>query len=221
MTHKILNQPKCPILALKILHHMNPRVSEYIAGSAEFAQPILTHIRRLVHEACPEVEETIKWSFPHFEYKGVICSMAAFKQHCAMAFWKAPLMKDPHGILNPAGEGAMGHMGRITGIKDLPSDQVMVEYIREAIRLNEAGEKRPARTRPASPVVAEVPESLRLALDKNPKAKEAFEQFSPSAKKEYIEWIVEARTDTTREKRLADAIKWISEGKKRNWKYER
>ena len=199
----------------------NSATTSYIINSAEFARPILEHLRKLIHEACPDVEETIKWSFPHFEYKGVIFSMAAFKQHCVMVFWKAPLMKDPHHILNPTGEGAMGHMGKIRSLKDLPVDKILKEYFLEAIRLNEEGVKLPSKPKTEVKQSGAVPESLVKALDENPKAKAVFEMFSPSAKKEYIEWIAEAKTDATRDKRLANAMEWISEGKKRNWKYER
>src|SRR5882757_7669780 len=101
-------------------------IDAYIARSADFAKPILNHIRELVHKACPDVEEKMKWSFPHFDYKGeMMCSMAAFKQHAAFGFWKAALMKDPILTETSKSEVAMGHLGRITSLKDLPSDKKM------------------------------------------------------------------------------------------------
>lgn len=113
----------------------------YFAKSAGFAKPVLEHIRALVHKACPDVQETMKWSFPHFDYKGTMCSMAGFKQHCSFSFWKASLMKDPDKILTTTGGEAMGHFGKITRLKDLPSSKIMIKYIKEAAKLNVAGVK--------------------------------------------------------------------------------
>lgn len=123
----------------------NARINLYISKSADFAKPILIHIRELVHTACPDVEETMKWSFPHFDYKGMICSMAAFKQHCAFGFWKAALMKDKSLVANAESESAMGHFGKITSLKDIPSDKKMIAYITEAMMLNDNGVKLPAK----------------------------------------------------------------------------
>lgn len=117
------------------------RVDAYIAASEDFARPVLNHLRQLVHKACPEVTETMKWSFPHFDYKGVMCSMAGFKQHCAFGFWKALLMRDPHLLQKAKSEEAMGHLGKITSLKDLPSDKILIQYIKEAKQLNEEGVK--------------------------------------------------------------------------------
>lgn len=194
------------------------RVDDYIKKAQPFAQPILTHLRELVHKACPEVEETMKWSFPHFDYKGVMCSMAAFKQHCAFGFWKAALMK--HTILmdNAKSEVAMGHLGRITSLKDLPSDKTLISYIKEAKKLNDDGVKLPAKIKTAQKSI-EAPAELIAALRKNKVAQAIFDAFSPSHKREYIEWITEAKTEATKEKRLTQAIEMMAEGKSRNWKY--
>lgn len=195
------------------------RVDDYIAKAAPFAQPILKHFRKLVHEACPDVEETIKWGFPCFDYKGVMCSMTGFKQHCAFNFWKAALMKDADKLLATAkSEVAMGNLGRITSLKDLPSDKKLLGYVKESMKLNEANVKMP-RKAPTTNKELSVPDYLIAALKKNKKAKEIFDGFSYSNKKEYITWLTEAKTDATREKRLTDAIQWMSEGKIRNWKY--
>ena len=201
------------------MKNTSPEVDRYIAAAAPFARPILERIRSAFHKAHPEVTETMKWSFPHFEYKGLLGSMAAFKQHVSWGFWKGRLMADPLGIIPPAGETSMGG-ARIADVKELPSEKNMVAYVREAIRLNEEGVKprRPARTPKAE---AEVPADLAAALKKSPAAKKAFEAFSPSHRREYIEWIAEAKQDATRQKRLATTLEWLSEGKSRNWKYER
>jgi uncharacterized protein YdeI (YjbR/CyaY-like superfamily) len=194
----------------------DPRVDAYIEKSADFARPILTHLRKLVHAACPEVEETIKWSFPHFDYKGeMMCSMASFKAHCAFGFWKASLV-----LGDKATDGAMGHLGRITSLDDLPSDRTLTSYVRKAAKLNDEGVKaaRAAR-RPRREI--EVPEDLTTALKKNKKALTTFEAFPPSHKREYVEWIVEAKGADTRRRRLESAVEWIAEGKPRNWKYAR
>jgi uncharacterized protein YdeI (YjbR/CyaY-like superfamily) len=191
----------------------DPRVDAYIAKSAEFARPILRHLRELVHKGCPEVEETMKWSFPHFSYAGLLCGMAAFKSHCAFGFWKSKLIL-------PEKPEAMGQFGRITSLPDLPKDSVMLGYVREAARLNETGEK--AERKPREPKKAlPTPPDLAAALKKNAKARATFEDFSPSRKREYVEWITEARTEETRKKRLGTAVEWMAEGKPRNWKYMR
>lgn len=193
----------------------DPRIDAYIEKSEEFARPILTHLRAVVHSACPDVEETMKWSFPHFDHKGMMCSMASFKSHCAFGFWKGSLV-----LGDKAQDGAMGHLGRITSVKDLPSDKALASYIRKAAKLNDEGvkvERMPRRARPQ----VEMPDDLAKALKKNKKAHTTFEAFPPSHKREYVEWIVEARGADTRKRRLETAVEWIAEGKPRNWKYTR
>ncbi len=197
----------------------DPRVDAYIAKSQDFAKPILEHLRDLVHKACPEVEETMKWSFPHFDYKGMMCSMAAFKQHCAFGFWKASLMKDKKLTANAKTETAMGHLGRITSLKDLPNDKVLLSYIKEAKKLNDDGVKLPLKSAAKIKKEVVIPDYFLKAVKKNKTAYKAFESFSPSHKREYVEWITEAKTDETRNKRMATTIEWLSEGKPRNWKY--
>jgi uncharacterized protein YdeI (YjbR/CyaY-like superfamily) len=194
------------------------RIDAYIAKSADFAKPILTHLRELVHAACPEIEETWKWSFPHFDYKGTVCSMAAFKQHCSFGFWKASLMTDAQQILTASRE-AMGQLGQIKSLADLPPDDVLIAYVREAVALNEQGVKMPSRTNAGEKKELEIPEYFVAALEGNAKASETFENFSYSNKKEYVEWLSEAKTEETRQKRLATAIEWMNEGKSRHWKY--
>jgi uncharacterized protein YdeI (YjbR/CyaY-like superfamily) len=196
------------------------RIDAYIAKSQSFAQPILEHIRNLVHTACPDVEETIKWGFPHFDYRGeMMCSMASFKQHCSFGFWKASLMKDKNLILNARAETAMGHVGKITLLDDLPSDKTMIAYIKEAAQLNADGIKIKK-----TPVLKErkelnIPDYFLSAIKKNKKAFAVFDGFSYSNKKEYVEWITDAKTEKTRILRLKTAVEWISQGKVRNWKY--
>ena len=187
----------------------DPRVDAYIAKSAKFAQPILKHLRALVHAGCPGVVETVKWSFPHFDYKGVLCSMAGFKEHCSFGFWN-------RAMKIPAREGAMGQFGSIKALSDLPRDKVLLGYIREAARLNETGEKVGPIRRKLKPLP--VPPELQAALKENPAALARFESFSPSHRREYNEWIGEAKQDETRRKRTETAIAWIAEGKSRNWK---
>jgi uncharacterized protein YdeI (YjbR/CyaY-like superfamily) len=196
-----------------------PEVDAYIAKAAPFAQPILEKIRDAFHAASPEVTEVMKWSAPFFDYKGMLGNMAAFKNHVSWGFWKAQLMKDPHGILSATGEGGSMFGGKASSVKDLPSKKVMLEYIKEAMRLNDEGVKikRGPSARSATPL--EVPADLSAALEKDKRAKSAFEAFSPSQKREYVEWLNDARQDATRAKRLATAVEWMAEGKPRNWKY--
>lgn len=195
------------------------RIDAYIAKAQPFAQPILNHLRELVHAACPGVEETIKWSFPNFMYKGaILCSMAAFKEHMAFGFWKASIMDDPHGILTITGREAMGHMGQIRSLKDLPKDKILKDYVKQAAKLNEQGVKVEKKVKSATKEL-EVPDYLLKAIKKNKAAFKTFEAFSTTNKREYVDWITEAKTDETRDKRMAQAIEWMAEGKIRNWKY--
>jgi len=196
----------------------NPKVDAYILKAQPFAQPILNHLRKLVHQACPEVEETIKWGFAAFDYKGPFCTMAAFKQHCAFGFWKAALMKDADK-LKRAQSNSMGHLDRLTSLKDLPSDKQMISYLKEAMKINEAGLKLAPRKKAVDTKPLAVPPYFKTALSKNKKATEHFTNFAPGQKKEYILWLTEAKTEETRNKRMEQAVEWISEGKIRNWKY--
>ena len=193
----------------------DPRVDAYIAKAQPFAKPILRHVRKLVHRAVPGVRENIKWSFPHFEYKGMLCSMAAFKTHCAFGFWNASILD---GVATQ--RSAMGQFGRLQCLDDLPPDRTFASLVKKAAALNEAGVKPKRAVRvPKAPL--DPPDYLVRALKRHRKAQSAFEAFPPSHRREYIEWLTDARTDATRERRLATAIGWIAEGKGRNWKYER
>ncbi len=192
----------------------DPRVDAYIAKAADFAQPILTEFREIVHAACPDCEEAIKWSSPSFMYKGLLCGMDAFKEHAVFGFWKGALgVDDQAKTVHPTRMTI-----RITKLFDLPPRKVLIGYIKQAMALNDAGVKmtRPPRGT-AKPVV--VPKDLAAALAKNKKAQAAFERFPPSHKREYVEWITEAKREETRNRRLRIALRQIAEGKPQNWKY--
>jgi len=192
------------------------RVDAYIADAAPFAQPILARLREDVHAACPDVEEAIKWSMPFFVHAGRnLAHMAAFKAHCAFGFELGRAVVD----LGREAQ-AMGQFGRITALADLPPKRALAAIIRQAMTLNEQGVKVPARERTKSRAEAGVPDALAKALARNAKARKAFEAFAPSRRREYCEWIAEAKRDETRERRVAQAIEWLAEGKARNWKYE-
>jgi len=192
----------------------DPRIDAYIAKSAAFAQPILRHLRQLVHQACPEVVETLKWGHPAFDYEGILCGMAAFKEHVTFGFWKHAL------VLGQAGERtAMGSFGCITQVSDLPAKSVLTRYVKKAMALNEDGITVERVVKKRAPIA--MPAGFAKALAKNRKAKAAYEEFSPSCQREYLEWIVEAKREATREQRIATAIEWIAAGKRRNWKYEK
>ncbi len=194
----------------------DPRVDAYIEKSKDFAKPILRHVRSLVHETCPDVKETLKWSMPSFEYKGILCGFAAFKEHCTFGFWKQTLMESDAFSETKT---AMGSFGKLTSLNDLPSDAVMKKLIKQAMKLNDDGVK---VTKPKHEKKETVmPEVLLEALARNVKAAETFNNFPPSCRREYAEWIAEAKTDATRDKRLATTIEWLTEGKRRNWKYEK
>lgn len=191
----------------------DPRIDAYIARSADFAKPILEHLRAVIHTACPEVEESIKWRCPHFMYQGkLMCSMAAFKQHCSFHFW--------HGkeVVGETDTEGMGQFGKITSVKELPSKKALITYVRKAIALREEGVTR-KRAKPTPKPPLELPTDFAALLKKHTAARKAFESFSPSAQREYVEWITEAKTDATRQKRIATSLEWLAEGKHRNWKY--
>ncbi len=192
----------------------DPRIDAYIAKSAGFARPILSSVRGTVHAACPGVEETIKWGFPHFMYHGMLCSMAAFKQHCALHFWRGG---EVLGDTGRAGE-AMGQFGRIQSREDLPSKAMLAGYVRKAMARNEARAETPRPVkRVAKPL--RVPADLAAALKTHRKARATFEGFPPGHRREYIEWITGAKREETRARRLATTIEWLTEGKPHNWKY--
>jgi uncharacterized protein YdeI (YjbR/CyaY-like superfamily) len=189
----------------------NPRVDAYIKKAQPFARPILKHVRKLVHRACPEVEETIKWRMPFFDRKGTICFMAAFKEHAVFGFWKGEL------LFGKENQGAMGHFGRIKSLKDLLSDRELIGYIKKAADLNERGVQKKRSTLRRQKLT--MPSDLKAALAKNAKARKMFENFSYSHKKEYVDWITGAKRDETRRRRLKTAMQWLSEGKVQNWRY--
>lgn len=202
------------------MEQYDSRVDAYIEKSADFAKPILTHIRELVHKAAPQIQETMKWSCPFFDFQGPVCQLVAFNQHCGFGFWKAKLMEDPHMLMNQE-PGTAGSFGRITSLADLPADDILIDYIQQALSLNLQGIKAPARPK-ANPDKGplDIPEYFAQRLSQNEVLKSQFEKFSPSQKKEYLSWFEEAKTEATRNKRLETAVEWISEGKTRMWKYK-
>jgi uncharacterized protein YdeI (YjbR/CyaY-like superfamily) len=202
------------------MEQYDARIDAYIAKSADFAKPILMHIRQVVHQASPLITETVKWGMPFFDYKGPVCMMAAFKQHCAFGFWKASRLNDPDKLLKGSDEeAAAGSFGRVVGLADLPSDEALTGFVLQMIQLNESGvkePKKPSAPKAKLPMPADFDKLLRGKLA----AMDNFEKFSPSKKREYLEWFAEAKSDATREKRMEQALEWIAEGKSRNWKYQ-
>jgi uncharacterized protein YdeI (YjbR/CyaY-like superfamily) len=209
---------------------LNPKVDAYIAKARPFAQPILTHLRALIHKACPDVEEEIKWSRPFFLHRStILCNVSAFKEHCSFGFWGAEIGK----VLKEDGvvpDGGMGSLGRITGVKDLPPDKQLLSYIRQAAVFIEKGQgdnrivvarrAEAHRVVKAPKAALEVPPEFTAALRRDRKATAAYAAFSPSCQREYIEWIADAKRPETRDRRIAQAVEWIAEGKQRNWKYQ-
>lgn len=194
----------------------DPRVDAYIAKAQPFARPILAHLRAAVHEACPDVEETIKWGMPSFTRHGILAGMAAFKAHVAFGFWKGKLVTGD----DTRADEAMWGFGRITSLDDLPPKRKLLAMVKKAATLNEQGAKAPRAVKRAKPALR-TPADLSAALKAKAKAKAFWATLSPSAKRDYIEWITEAKQQATRAKRLAETVQWLGEGKRRNWKYER
>ena len=203
----------------------DPRIDAYIERAAPFAQPILSHVRDLVHEACPQVEETVKWGMPTFVHAGgILCGMAAFKQHASFGYWKHALVVGEGGQADGAPgddrpRDGMGSYGKLASLDDLPPRKTLMAHIRKAMQLNEKGVTSPARKAAPKPP-PDTPEDLAAALDKNAMAKATFDAFPPSCRREYVAWIIEAKRADTRARRLAQAVAWMAEGKRRNWKYE-
>jgi uncharacterized protein YdeI (YjbR/CyaY-like superfamily) len=189
----------------------DPRIDAYIAKAADFAKPLLNRLRKLTYAVCPEVEETIKWNSPFYMHKGILMATPAFKKHCALIFWKGRLFLS---------NDQKTKLRRLTSLSDLPSDKILTGYIKKAVELNEAGVKNPVLSKPKmkSPVV--VPDYFLAALRKNKKTLAAFEAFPPSHKREYIQWITEAKREETQTRRIQTAIRQIAEKKSRNWKYQ-
>jgi len=197
----------------------DPRIDAYIERAAPFAQPILARVREVVHEACPQVEETIKWGMPTFVHAGgILAGMAAFKQHASFGYWKHALVVGEGGQAEGPRDG-MGSYGRMTSIADLPPKKTLLAHIRKAMKLNEDGVKLPVRKAIPKPP-PEMPGDLAAALRANTAAQAAFDAFPPSCRREYVDWIVEAKREETRARRLAQAVEWIAECKRRHWKYE-
>lgn len=194
----------------------DPRVDAYIAKSADFAQPVLQHLRALIHKACPEVGESIKWGAPCFSQHGaMLCMMAAFKQHCSFRFWR---YKEVLG--ESAEQDGMGQFGKLVSLRDLPSDKQMTTHIRKAMALGEAGAKL-SRPKTAARPAPSLPDDLaaQLAQIKHASARKTWAGFGPAAQREYIDWLGEAKTDATRHKRLITTLEWLAEGKRHNWKH--
>jgi uncharacterized protein YdeI (YjbR/CyaY-like superfamily) len=207
---------------------LDARVDAYVARAPEFAQPILEHFRSLVHQACPDVVETIKWGMPSFDYKGPYCSMAAFKRHCSFGFWKAALLDDgvaagstvtESKAMNWGAPGSDPIPAKITSLQDLPTKSAILRILKAAKKLNDDGIKVPtiAKTKP----IPAMPTDFKRALAAIASANERFANMSPSQQREYLEWILGAKRPETRAQRIATATEWIAEGKTRNWKYQK
>ncbi len=201
----------------------SPKIDGYIAKAQPFARPVLLHLRELLHRACPTIEESIKWGQPFFVYRGaILCHMGAFKAHCTFSFWG----KEISAVLCEArvlSEEKSSSFGRITGLGDLPSDKQLLAWIRQAAAFVDSGQyTSPMAERPkkAHAKAIEAPVEFKSALKAHSKASAVFEAFNPSCKREYIEWIAEAKRPETQANRIATAIEWIAEGKQRNWKYQ-
>ena len=194
----------------------DPRIDAYIAGAAPFARPILRHLRTVVHASCPDVEETLKWGMPAFMHHGILCMMSAFKAHASFGFWRGRLIVDRQGKSAMAG---MGDFGRLTAVADLPARQVLAGYVKQAMQLNAAG-ARPKGTSPRRRPAPVTPGDLRAALRRSARARATWDAFAPSHKRDYVEWITEAKRPDTRSRRVATTVEWLGQGKRRNWKHE-
>jgi uncharacterized protein YdeI (YjbR/CyaY-like superfamily) len=202
----------------------NPQFDEYQDAASDFAKPVMAHLRQLVHQACPEVVEEIKWGIPHFDYKGeMLCIFAAYKNHCAFSFWKESLMSDARLASNPGLKAAKRFMGKLGSLSDLPPDGELIAFIQEAMALNDKGVKLAPRpdAKPAKAAEITIPDAFAEQLSRHEQANDVFWSKSPSFRKEYVVWIADAKTDQTRQKRIDESLEWIAQGKGRFWKYEK
>lgn len=188
----------------------DPRIDTYIAKAAPFAQPILAHLRALVHRTVPDLTETLKWGVPHFTHRGKnLAGFAAFKAHAAFMI---------HG--EGRQDEGMGSAGKIGSLADLPPDAVLAERLLQAKARIEADGTAVKPTPNKAPKAAiAMPDDFAAALAAG-NARNNFDAFPPGAQRDYLEWVVEAKRAETRAKRIATATEWIAEGKKRHWKYE-
>lgn len=193
----------------------DPRIDAYIAKSAPFARPILLHLRALVHAAVPDAGEAIKWGMPHFLFKGkIVAAMAAFKAHSAFM-----IHGDEEGWAENEG---MGSFGKLTGLADLPADDVLKAKLADAVnRIETSGSAAPKRGSAAPKAEIPAPEDFAAAIAAAPRAQATMDGLAPSQRREYLEWITGAKQAETRARRIAQAVEWLAEGKRRNWKYER
>lgn len=193
------------------------KIDAYIAKSAPFARPILIELRARVHKACPVVEEDLKWSMPSFQYKGkILCGMAAFKAHASFGFWRREVAA---GTAEKEHD-AMGQFGKLTDVKQLPPKAEFTRMVKAAMALIDSDAPATAATRKHPRPTLDMPDDFLAAMKKNKAALKTFEGFSPSNKRDYIEWVIEAKREETRNKRIAQAVEWLAEGKTRNWKYQ-
>lgn len=192
----------------------DPRIDAYIEGRPDFARPILAALRAAVHRACPEADESLKWSMPSFAYRGkILCQMAAFKEHAAFGFWQGRAVTGE--VERPS---AMGQFGQLKTVNDLPPPDDLDALIRRAMELIDSGAKTPRPAKHPKPEI-EMPHDLAAALEGNSAAQATYNGFPPSCRREYLEWVVEAKRPETRAKRVSQAVEWMAEGKRRNWKY--
>ncbi|MDQ6917157.1 MAG: YdeI/OmpD-associated family protein [Pseudomonadota bacterium] len=197
---------------------MTREFDAYIAKAQPFAGPILIRVRTLFHQACPDIGEALKWSHPAFEHRGIVGGMAAFKQHVRIVFWKGALLPDPKGLFRD-GDGKSPGVLMVSEVSQLPPDKALLDYIRRAVDLNIAGAKVPRARATGKAVPLAVPDDLTVVLRKNKRAQVTFDALSTSQRNEYVDWLVTAKQDATRQRRLLTAIEWLSEGKPRHWQY--
>ena len=201
--------------------NFDPRIDSYIDNATDFATPILERIRQSIHKACPEVTETIKWGSPAFEYKGILAVVSAMKSYVMFNLWKGELIPELKALYDQRPDAPFGPLGRLVSMDDLPPDDTLIKWIKAAADLNQRGVKLPQRTRDVKREEVVTPDDLIAGLEQNEAARQQYESFSDSKRREYVEWITEAKTDSTRHKRLLQAVEWIAEGKSRNWKYQK
>jgi hypothetical protein len=206
-------------------HDHNAQVTAYAAAMPAYAQPIFAHLRALIHTTCPDTDEAIKWSIPHFERDGdYLCIFAASPGHASFTFYKQQLMSDPRLRDNLNLPAIKRFMGRLTSLSDLPDDATLAAMLQEAADLNARGVRLPDRA-PKTPPVIDMPSAVATAvataLAANPAAQAVWDAKSAAWRKDYLVWITAAKTDPTRDARIAEALDWIADGKARFWKYQK
>lgn len=196
------------------MNEASENITAYIEKATPEFKEVMIALRSVLNNPNFDIKEDWKWGAPNFNNEGMICWLAHFRNHVGMNFFKGTLIKDKYNLFTHYREEKGNRQLKFSDINQIIPEQIEY-YIEEAIKLNQENIKVVKKE-----IDTSLPLDLETELNNNPKAKMFFESLAPSYKRDYIEWIEEAKREATRTKRLATTMEWLSEGKKKNWKYE-